>query len=144
MFSQNCGSFHSVIKDLNFCFNRKFKLVSSNIMIYGNVTYKMLIDDDVLTDAGDIKNRNDELRRFLRCPKIYKKIDNIYEIQSRTTACSEFLAEHCTSTSYNKLGKTNCALVPMRYIDNKNKLLKSEKKLRNKFYKLLELKCVHV
>ena len=122
-----------IIYDLEYAFNREFKLKSDHILLVGELNYKALITDDVLDFPEDRHSRNEELYRFLRDIDMYRRIDLVKKLKDKLEICKSFLEQFFISTKGQQLGKTNCLY----------KARKQETVSRNKYHKKLGLKCVH-
>lgn len=125
-----------IIKDLEFAFNREFKMQSQHILLIGDLTFKNLINDSVLDFEDDRSNRFKKLLEVLKNVEMLRFIDLQKEVKKRTEEGSAFLDTYCSSVKGEKLGYLN-----IRYkASEKTKILT---KSRNKFYKYMKLNCIH-
>jgi len=121
----------SINKDLKFIFNDLYKTSSERVLILGEVSYKMLIDDNVGDSQQDIKNR---INRIISSAMYvdYLKMKNIKkELNQKMEKPIEILDTFCAATKSNKLGKKNHI-----YSAKSN----AEKKLNLKFLRACNLR----
>ena len=123
------------VRDLQYAFNRYFRMSSGHVVLLGDLSYRMTQDDHVFKHEDDIKNRLHLLFNVLQRVTYYRKID--LNKQMVNTKCISVLDRFCATRDENwssqKLGFNN----------HLYKAKKAHINLRNKYHRSLGLKCIH-
>ena len=126
----NRRTYARCVRDLSYVFNRKVDFGSHHILIIGKVSVNEIIGNSGI-DFSDDYNRLVHLTKLIgRDLCYYKKIDCNRELLDKMKSPNEFIEFFCTSTSCNKLGKSN----------HRYKATRADQKIRLKFYKKCGLK----
>jgi len=126
----------SFVQDLQYCFERYFRMNSKHVVLLGDLTYHKTIDDAVLTQDEDIKERLHLLFNVVKHAEIYRKIDlNKQLVNLKCQTCLNFYCNTRDEVGFKReLGLNNHIYRAKTHPDIK---------LRNTYHKSLGLKCVH-
>ena len=125
----------SYVADLQYCFDRYFRMQSEHVVLLGDLTYRKTTDDKVFGFEDDLKARLHILFNVLQHVRYYRKIDLNKDLVNEKA--QGVLSLYCSTRDEvgfkKELGKLN----------HLYKAKHADLKLRNKFYKTLGLKCIH-
>ena len=126
-------NYKRVVKDLDAIFSVDFHLNSEHILIVGEDSYERYMHENAINFHDDYSIVLKHIKTLCKYPEIahHKKI--LKQIKYRTINLPNFLQKYCTSSDEYKLGKKNHCY----------KAKHAEIKLRNKYHRKCNLKCIH-
>ena len=125
----------SFVSDLQYCFDRYFRMSSTHVVLLGDLQYGKTLTDGALNFDEDIRQRLKTLINVVKHVEIYRSIDLNRSVVNQR--CQDFLTLYCSTR--DGFGFQ----VPLGQRNHTFKAKNAELKLRNKYHKILGLTCLH-
>lgn len=126
-------NYELVVKDLKNIFNVKFHLNSEHILVVGDDSYERYMHENAINFHDDYGVVLKYIKSLCKFPEVARHKKIMEQIHYRTINLPQFLDKYCSASVDTKLGKKNHCY----------KATCADIKLRNKYHRKCNLKCVH-